>query len=75
MRQSGRGIVLSFNPNSEAEPVAQTSSLLYRGFPTRRRWTMLCVGVVVRPADWKSAIQQAGSRRYEQSDVRLRSSG
>jgi PAS domain S-box-containing protein len=42
------------------DTVAQTSSLLYRGFPTR--------GAPYPPqpsADWKSAIQQVGNLRYD----------
>jgi hypothetical protein len=36
-------------------PVAQTSSLLYRGFPIRKRRELPA------PQDWKSAIQQVGN--------------
>jgi hypothetical protein len=41
-----------------ATNVAQTSSLLYRGFPTCQPQE------VGHPADWKSAIQQVGNLRY-----------
>ena len=46
--------------------VAQTSSLLYRGFPIRRCHAQ------VQPADWKSAIQQVGNLRYAASGARFR---
>ena len=39
--------------------VAQTCSLPYRGFAIRHRFG------IRTPADWKSAIQQVESLRYE----------
>jgi hypothetical protein len=46
--------------------VAQTSSLLYRGFPIRVLNELpMGPGFARRFADWKSAIQQVGNLRYD----------
>ena len=45
--------------------VAQTSSLLYRGFPIRRPHEDFGDFVLQQLADWKSATQQVGNLRYE----------
>ena len=47
-----------------ALPVAQTSSLPYRGFPIRRRAITCWLPSFPSLAGWKPAIQQTGSLRY-----------
>ena len=44
--------------------VAQTSSLLYRGFPIR--YVSYQPPIILRLADWKSAIQQIGNLHYRE---------
>jgi len=48
-------------------PVAQTSSLLYRGFPIRRRWEvrMACRLEVGDTAGWKPALPRRQMRLWQ----------
>jgi hypothetical protein len=57
--------------------VAKTSSLLYRGFPIRRRRGLQRGSIWPTVADWKSAIQQVGNLRYRgrRASARLRNHG
>ena len=64
-------------PRYVAKGVAQAASLLYRRLPTCERPKRSCdfqwlPSHTRKPADWQSAIQQAGSLRYLQRTVTAR---